>query len=190
MTDMLVFVWKEAHSKLSTIRVKWAIALYFIQMIFVNIRWNNDVIFKCLDNFALHNDNLPSWRYGRCNRRCRKFDLENSISVRWHCHGLWKEGCSPWKCWLSEKKTALEDDRHAWVHIRIVYIDETGFSSWTKRTDGRLWKGEIRNRIVGRLLRRNVTVVAAASYQVDLECRAIPWTSVSKERFNSYKALL
>ena len=66
------------------------------------------------------------------------------------------------------------------IQNHLVYIDETGFSLWTKRAFGRGRVGDTVNRQVGGHRVRNVTVIAAISDIGGKFSHLINLSSVSK----------
>ena len=74
------------------------------------------------------------------------------------------------------------------IQKHLVYIDETGFNLWTKRTFGRGRVGDRVNRQVGGQRGRNVTVIAAISDIGGLFYYEIHFTSVTKEIFSGFIA--
>lgn len=91
---------------------------------------------------------------------------------------------------------AVKEARHSYAEWMLatglqqhrVYIDETGFNLWTRRTYGRARRGERVNRIVGGQRGGNVTVIAAISDQFGLFYHEIHVGSVTSNTFNDFIA--
>ena len=68
---------------------------------------------------------------------------------------------------MDRNSISVKDDRHSYAEwflslsLKRLYVDETGFNLWTKRSFCRSKVGERANRIVGSQRGRNVTVIAA-----------------------------
>ena len=67
-----------------------------------------------------------------------------------------------------------------------IYVDETGYNLWTRRSYGRSAVGDRVNRIVGGQRGRNCTVIAAVSDQVGLLYHEVHMMSVTKQVFANY----
>lgn len=67
-----------------------------------------------------------------------------------------------------------------------IYLDETGYNLYTKRTYGRAPRGERVNRIVGGQRGGNITLIAAISDKVGLVYHEIHTNSVNKDIFKDY----
>ena len=72
------------------------------------------------------------------------------------------------------------------INSHRIYVDETGFNLWTKRTYGRAKVGERVNRIVGGQRGRNCTVICAISDQVGVLYYEIHFGTVNKLVFNAF----
>ncbi|KAG7176702.1 putative DDE superfamily endonuclease domain-containing protein 70 [Homarus americanus] len=72
----------------------------------------------------------------------------------------------------------------------ILYIDETGFNLWTKRTCGRARRWERVHRVVGGQRGRNTTVIAAIADHCGILYHEIHYGSVTKEVFSDFIASL
>ena len=76
------------------------------------------------------------------------------------------------------------------INRHRIYVDETGFNLWTKRTYGRSRLGERVNRLVGGQRGRNATVICAVSNQVGILYHEVHFTTVNKQAFNHFLASL
>ncbi|KAG7168081.1 putative DDE superfamily endonuclease domain-containing protein 34 [Homarus americanus] len=93
---------------------------------------------------------------------------------------------------------AVKEARHAYatwmlatgLQQQLVYIDETGFNLWTKRTYGRARCGERVHRAVGGQRGRNTTVIAAIAEHCGILYHEIHYGSVTKEVFSDFIASL
>ncbi|XP_042221342.1 uncharacterized protein LOC121865851 [Homarus americanus] len=93
---------------------------------------------------------------------------------------------------------AVREARHAYatwmlatgLQQQLVYIDETGFNLWTKRTYGRARCGERVHRAVGGQRGRNTTVIAAIAEHCGILYHEIHYGSVTKEVFSDFIASL
>ncbi|KAG7159351.1 putative DDE superfamily endonuclease domain-containing protein 39 [Homarus americanus] len=93
---------------------------------------------------------------------------------------------------------AVKEARHAYamwmlatgLQQQLVYIDETGFNLWTKRTYGRARCGERVHRAVGGQRGRNTTVIAAIAEHCEILYHEIHYGSVTKEVFSDFIASL
>ncbi|XP_042229780.1 uncharacterized protein LOC121871483 [Homarus americanus] len=93
---------------------------------------------------------------------------------------------------------AVKEARHAYatwmlatgLQQQLVYIDETGFNLWTKRTYGRARCGERVHRAVGGQRGRNKTVIAAIAEHCGILYHEIHYGSVTKEVFSDFIASL
>ncbi|KAG7159526.1 putative DDE superfamily endonuclease domain-containing protein 44 [Homarus americanus] len=93
---------------------------------------------------------------------------------------------------------AVKEARHAYatwmlatgLQQQLVYIDETGFNLWTKRTYGRARRGERVHRAVGGQRGRNTTVIAAIAEHCGILYHEIHYGSVTKEVFSDFIASL
>ena len=72
------------------------------------------------------------------------------------------------------------------LQLEKVYVDETGFNLWIKRTYGKARVRERVNRRVGGQRGRNVTVIAAISDKVGIMYHKIHCTSVTNDCFNGF----
>ena len=72
------------------------------------------------------------------------------------------------------------------LQLEKVYVDETDFNLWIKRTYGKARVGERLNRRVGGQRGRNVTVIAAISDRVGVLYHEIHCTSVTNDCFNGF----
>ena len=72
------------------------------------------------------------------------------------------------------------------LQLEKVYVDETDFNLWIKRTYGKARVGERVNRRVGGQRGRNVTVIAAISDRVGVLYHEIHCTSVTNDCFNGF----
>ncbi|KAG7169799.1 putative DDE superfamily endonuclease domain-containing protein 24 [Homarus americanus] len=101
-------------------------------------------------------------------------------------------------CPTERNSPAVKEARHAYatwmlatgLQQQLVYIDETGFNLWTKRTYGRARRGERVNRAVGGQLGRNTTVIAAIAEHCGILYHEIHYGSVTKEVFSDFIASL
>ncbi|KAG7170127.1 putative DDE superfamily endonuclease domain-containing protein 48 [Homarus americanus] len=93
---------------------------------------------------------------------------------------------------------AVKEARHAYatwmlatgLQQQLVYIDETGFNLWNKRTYGRARRGERVHRAVGGQRGRNTTVIAAIAEHCRILYHEIHYGSVTKEVFSDFIASL
>ncbi|KAG7165130.1 putative DDE superfamily endonuclease domain-containing protein 15 [Homarus americanus] len=93
---------------------------------------------------------------------------------------------------------AVKEARHAYatwmlatgLQQQLVYIDETGFNLWTKRTYSRARRGERVHRTVGGQRGRNTTVIAAIAEHCGILYHEIHYGSVTKEVFSDFIASL
>ncbi|KAG7163762.1 putative DDE superfamily endonuclease domain-containing protein 9 [Homarus americanus] len=93
---------------------------------------------------------------------------------------------------------AVKEARHAYatwmlatgLQQQLVYIDETGFNLWTKRTYGRARRGEHVHRAVGGQRGRNTTVIAAIAEHCGIRYHEIHYGSVTKDVFSDFIASL
>jgi len=76
------------------------------------------------------------------------------------------------------------------LHGHRIYIDETGFNLYTKRTYGRGRQGERVNRVVGGAKGNNVTVIVAISNQVGVLYYEIHDKSVTQATFMNFMTSL
>ena len=76
------------------------------------------------------------------------------------------------------------------INRHRIYVDETGYNLWTKRTYGRARLGERVNRIVGGQRGRNATIICAISNQVGVLYHEIHFQTVNKPTFNNFMASL
>ena len=76
------------------------------------------------------------------------------------------------------------------INRHRIYVDETGYNLWTKRTYGRARLGERVNRIVGGQRGRNTTIICAISNQVGVLYHEIHFQTVNKQTFNNFMASL
>ncbi|KAG7154532.1 putative DDE superfamily endonuclease domain-containing protein 27 [Homarus americanus] len=89
---------------------------------------------------------------------------------------------------------SVKEARHAyatWIlatglQQQLVYIDETGFNLWTKRTYGRARRGERVHCAVGGQRGRNTTVIAAIAEHCGILYHEIHYGSVTKEVFSNF----
>ena len=91
---------------------------------------------------------------------------------------------------IADRKTCAEWMVGHGMQRHSVYIDETGFNFWTKRSFGRGRVGDRVNRQVGGQRGRNVTVIAAISDIEGLFYYEIHTTSVRKEISSGFIASL
>ncbi|KAG7170623.1 uncharacterized protein LOC121864144 isoform X3 [Homarus americanus] len=88
----------------------------------------------------------------------------------------------------------VKEARHAYatwmlatgLQQQLVYIDETVFNLWTKRTYGRARRGERVHRAVGGQRGRNTTVIAAIAEHCGILYHEIHYGSVTKEVFSDF----
>ncbi|KAG7165901.1 putative DDE superfamily endonuclease domain-containing protein 21 [Homarus americanus] len=91
----------------------------------------------------------------------------------------------PWDSPAEGNSPAVKEARHAYatwmlatgLQQQLVYIDETGFNLWTKRTYGRARRGERLHRAVGGQRGRNTTVIAAIAEHCGILSRNSLWFS-------------
>lgn len=76
------------------------------------------------------------------------------------------------------------------LHKHRIYVDETGFNLYTKRTYGRAVQGQRVNRVVKGQRGNNVTVIVAISDMVGVVYHEIHDRSVTREAFASFMTCL
>ena len=76
------------------------------------------------------------------------------------------------------------------MNVSRVYVDETGFNLWTKRTYGRSRVGHRANRIVGGQRGRNATVIAAIAERAGVLYYEVHFGRVTGDTFKQFMVSL
>ena len=97
---------------------------------------------------------------------------------------------------MDRNSIRVKDARHSYAEwflsssLKRVYVDETGFNLWTKRSYGRSRVGERANRIVGGQRGRNATVIAAIAEGAGMLYYELHFGTVNVEIFQNFMVSL